>query len=232
MLITSERSSARTAELPPGRLLPSLSSEDWLQFHCGRHFMKPVLFIGVLLFALYIYGEQSEIPHPAGVMAPDEPVQRGIYTSAVHEQNGYRITPLATFDIRARVILSERYRWGREADLSPVDLVLGWGAMSDSAVLKQLNFSQGGRSYRWWAKTLPIPREVIEAHSANMHMIPADRTIERQLKSIRAGNMIHLKGYLVEVTTKEGWRWKSSLTRNDTGGGACELIWVESLDVW
>jgi hypothetical protein len=65
-----------------------------------------------------------------------------------------------------------------------------------------------------------------------MHMIPADDEIERQLKSIRPGNMVHVKGFLVEATTKEGWRWKSSLTRADTGGGACELILVESLYVW
>jgi hypothetical protein len=80
--------------------------------------------------------------------------------------------------------------------------------------------------------TYPVSRRMIETHSANMHMIPADAEIERQLKSIRAGNMVHLKGFLVEVTTKDGWRWKSSLTRDDTGGGACELILVESLYVW
>jgi hypothetical protein len=28
-----------------------------------------------------------------------------------------------------------------------------------------------------------------------------------------------------------GWRWVSSLSREDTGAGACELIWVESLSV-
>lgn len=65
-----------------------------------------------------------------------------------------------------------------------------------------------------------------------MHMIPAAAEIAGQLKSIRPGNMVHLKGLLVEVTSTEGWRWKSSLTRADTGGGACELILVESLYVW
>jgi hypothetical protein len=65
-----------------------------------------------------------------------------------------------------------------------------------------------------------------------MHMIPANAAIERQLKSIRPGNMVHLKGFLVEVATTEGWRWKSSLNRADTGGGACELILVESLYIW
>ena len=27
----------------------------------------------------------------------------------------------------------------------------------------------------------------------------------------------------------DGWRWRSSLTREDTGAGACELVWVERI---
>ncbi len=194
--------------------------------------MKPFYVLGAAIFAAYFYWQQSEIPRPAGALAPDDPVQTSVYSSSPLEKNGYRIAPLAAFDIRARVIRTERYRFGSEADLAPVDLVLGWGAMSDSAVLRQINFSQGGRFYRWWANTLPVPRDVIESHSANMHMIPASGAIERQLKSIRAGNMVHLKGLLVEATSPAGWRWKTSLTRTDTGAGACELILVQSLDVW
>ncbi|HEX9455836.1 MAG TPA: hypothetical protein VGA27_15815 [Candidatus Binatia bacterium] len=194
--------------------------------------MKLSLFILALMVGFYLYWERSEIPRPAGVLAPDEPVQRAAYPVTVREINGYRVAPLASFDIRARVIRSERYHFGSVADLSPVDLVLGWGAMSDSAVLKQISFSQGGRFYHWWTSNFPVPRRVIETHSANMHMIPANGALARQLKSIRAGNMVHLKGWLVEVTTREGFRWTSSLTREDTGGGACELILVESLDAW
>jgi hypothetical protein len=65
-----------------------------------------------------------------------------------------------------------------------------------------------------------------------MHMIPANDDIERRLKSVRAGNLVRIRGYLVEVTGKDGFRWKSSLSRSDTGAGACELVWVESLDAW
>jgi hypothetical protein len=194
--------------------------------------MKLSLFILALMVGFYLYWEQSEILRPAGVLAPDEPEQRAAYPATVREINGYRVAPLASFDIRARVIRSERYHFGSVADLSPVDLVLGWGAMSDSAVLRQISFSQGGRFYHWWTSNFPVPRRVIETHSANMHMIPANGALARQLKSIRSGNMVHLKGWLVEVTTREGFRWTSSLTREDTGGGACELILVESLDVW
>ena len=104
--------------------------------------------------------------------------------------------------------------------------------MSDSEVLKEITFTQNMRAFSWWTKSFPVTREVIETHSANMHMIPANAEIESQLESIRPGNMVHIKGLLVEVTSKEGWRWKSSLTRTDTGFGACELVLVESLYVW
>jgi hypothetical protein len=65
-----------------------------------------------------------------------------VYSSSFREKDGYRITSLAAFDIRARVIARARYRFGRAADLSPIDLVLGWGALSDTDVLKKIRFSQ------------------------------------------------------------------------------------------
>ena len=193
--------------------------------------MKEFWFIGALLFGVYFWSGR-EIARPGGVLVSEEPVQRQVYTSRLREKNGFQIALLASFDIRARVIAVESYRFDRGAALSPVDLALGWGPMSNSDILKQISFSQGGRFYRWWAQKFPVPRNVIESHSANMHMIPADDDIERRLKSTRAGNLVHIKGYLVEATGKDGFRWKSSLSRSDTGAGACELIWVESLESW
>jgi hypothetical protein len=48
---------------------------------------------------------------------------------------------------------------------------------------------------------------------------------------VRTGSVVRLEGYLVEARADDGWRWRSSLTREDTGNGACELVWVERLDV-
>jgi len=193
--------------------------------------MKEFLLIGALLFGLYFWSGR-EISRPEGVLVPEQPVQQEIHGSLFREKNGYRIALLANFDIKARVIAAERYRFDRGAALSPVDLALGWGPMSDSNVLAQISVSQGWRAYSWWTKSFPVSRNVIETHSANMHMIPANDDIERRLKSVRAGNLVHIKGFLVEVSGTDGFRWKSSLTRNDTGTGACELVWVESLEIW
>ena len=45
------------------------------------------------------------------------------------------------------------------------------------------------------------------------------------------GKSLTLRGYLVQAQAPDGWHWRSSLTREDTGGGACELIFVQALEV-
>ncbi|MGZ8252192.1 MAG: hypothetical protein ACXW1P_07095, partial [Methylophilaceae bacterium] len=85
--------------------------------------------------------------------------------------------------------------------------------------------------YFWHVDAFPIPREEIETHSANMHMIPANSLVEKTLKSVRVGQVVSVSGYLVEAKAPDGWHWKSSLTRNDTGNGACELVLVKAISV-
>jgi len=190
-----------------------------------------LLFIGIVGFGIFQHFSETPVKHGAGVLAPDEPVQSSL--DAVHAQtlNGYQIVPLANFEIKARVLSREDYSLGREAELSPVDFALGWGRMSDETVLNEIYISQSNRFYYWRVNNFPIPREEIETHSANMHMIPADRLVEERLESVRVGQVVRLNGYLIEAKTPDGWRWRSSLTRNDTGYGACELLLVKRIEV-
>ncbi len=173
----------------------------------------------------------GEVNLGPGVMAEDDPVQINIDNPASFEFGKNKIIPLAKFQIKAKVLSREDYSFDKEAEVSPVDLALGWGRMSDEAVIAQLEISQSGRWYRWHANSLPIPKREIETHSANMHMIPADSVVAADIKRSRKGDVIELEGYLVEVVADDGRRWKSSLTREDTGNHACEVIWVERFAV-
>jgi hypothetical protein len=143
----------------------------------------------------------------------------------------YTITSLESFEIQARVLSSTRYFLDRESDLAPVDLALGWGVMADTAITDQIEISQSNRWYYWHVDTFPIPRNEIESNSANMHLIPATPQIESAIKSVKVGQMVKLSGDLVEVKGKDGWHWKSSLSRHDTGAGACEVVLVKSFDI-
>jgi hypothetical protein len=139
---------------------------------------------------------------------------------------------LANFEIRARVLSSERYRWDAGAKLSPIDLALGWGRMSDSAVLESITIGQSDRWYHWRVSSQPpIPMEEIISNSANMHIIPATPGVERTLKDLRVGQVVNLKGWLVRIEGPGGFRWTSSTTRTDTGDGSCELVWVDEAGI-
>lgn len=168
---------------------------------------------------------------PTGVIAANAPRQVPVERPVRLEKNGYSLEPLARFEVEARVLGKEQYSVDREAKLAPVDLALGWGRMSDSAVLKKVSISQGNRFYYWRVDDFPIPQDEIVSSSGNMHMIPADAAIEKRLKAVRPGQVVSVSGYLVEASSQDGWRWRSSLSRTDTGFGACELVWVEDLSV-
>ncbi len=159
------------------------------------------------------------------------PVQSTASESAL-QRAGYVIEPLASYDIRAKVLSIERYRVGREADLSPLDFALGWGPMSDTAVLDRLSISQSNRWYHYrWEGAPPIDPTLMARSSANTHLVPADESVKNRLLNVSKGAVVKLSGYLINVRHSDGWTWRSSLTRDDTGGGSCELMWVTDVHV-
>jgi hypothetical protein len=89
------------------------------------------------------------------------------------------------------------------AALVPVDLAVGWGPMSDQAVLDQLEISQSARFFWYqYPHQAPIPREEIVSHATNLHLIPSNKALAGQCKSLRTGELIHLSGLLVEATAR------------------------------
>ncbi len=192
---------------------------------------KLMMVAAIGLVVYFLFFSAGEVEYEAGVLVNTAPIQEDNSSVPEFKMNGYDITPLKTFQIKARVLGRENYSSGRESDLSPVDLALGWGRMSDESVVSKISISQSGRFYRWHVDEFPIPRREIETHSANMHLIPRDEAVRDSIEQIKTGDVIELSGYLVNVKADDGWQWNSSLTRNDTGDGACELIWVTGFKI-
>lgn len=178
----------------------------------------------------YWYSHRA-IHYPPGVLINDEPAQVMLpdFTAAI-SYGAFSLKPLALFSVDARVLHRRNYRYDAGAALVPVDLALGWGPMSNEAVLDRLNISQSMRFY-WYQYKLPppIPAEEIVSHSANMHIIPSTPEIASRCKSLRAGTLVHMVGDLVEASGPRIGNWRSSLSRTDTGNGACELFYVQEI---
>ena len=190
--------------------------------------MKKYICIALLgILAWYFLLREENVTLGPGVKVPEYPVQSRPSTRMSFRYKDYTITPLADFNITAKVLSKKRYRYGREAELSPVDLALGWGNMSDESVLAEMKIWQSNRWYRWRVDTFPIPRNEIISHSGNMHIIPANSLIETQILSAPEGSIVEFSGCLVRVNGDDGWYWISSLRRDDVGNHSCEVVWVE-----
>jgi hypothetical protein len=197
-------------------------------------FAKWLLIAAVLVLALY-YVADPAVRHAPGVLVPEEPSQKDPADGRSWQSGDYRITPLADYTIRALVLHTQRYWFDGGSGLAPYDFGVAWGPMSDQAVIDRMSFTQGARYMQWKPagrnRAFPMTYEEINAHCANMHLIPARREIRRQLASVRRGEIVTLEGQLVEVEGSNGYRWKTSLSRTDSGGGACELMWVSRVSV-
>lgn len=189
-----------------------------------------LIFLCLLGYGAYQHYQHRPVVHGIGEIAPNDPIQTSTNAADI-QLNGFTLTPLADYEIKARVLSTEDYSTGVEADLSPTDLALGWGPMSDEAVLNKIDISQSNRFFYWHVDEFPIPQREIEIHAANTHIIPANDSVKRILSKIRPGQIVEIKGQLIEAKRPDGWHWRSSLTREDTGAGACELFYVTELSV-
>ncbi len=154
------------------------------------------------------------------------PVQHNLSPPPVLQIGDHDFTLMADFQLEARVLGRRDYRHDPGASLAPIDLALGWGPMARAEVVDQIEIRQRGRFYFWRADHEPIDRSQIVRNSANMHLIPASPEVFEELRRAESGRTVRLRGNLVNVSRADGWRWHTSMTRSDSGNGACELFLV------
>jgi hypothetical protein len=195
---------------------------------------RAVLFCALSAAALWHGWGQWElraIHPPDGQLAPLEPLQTNIGVPRILPYGRWQLKERARYDITARILGREDYRFDTLADLIPEDLALGWGPMSDNRVLKHFEIAQSARFYTWRPHgELPIARQQVIEHSANTHVIPANESVRAQLRRLRVGQVVHLSGTLVDGVRDDGVFMYSSLTRSDSGAGSCEIVLVQRVD--
>jgi hypothetical protein len=187
----------------------------------------------LVLLAFYAVDNYQHSRHAPGVLVPSEPHQRLLGGGVAWQEGTHRFTPLADFHLRARILSTESYWLDHGSEISPMDVAVGWGPMSDQTVLDEISMSQGQRWYRFWPRhqKMPLSGDDIISHSANIHAIPSTPQIKKKLRALREGDIVDLDGSLVEVQWPDGALWISSLSRTDIGNGACELMWVRGVVV-
>ncbi len=195
---------------------------------------KWLLVIAAMLGGVHWWIYERTETRPPGVLISEEPRQQDLDPPPSFDHRGYRFAKRARYDITARVLRKEIYRTDGAASLAPVDLAVGWGPLSDTRIVDRLEFSQMGRFFYWKPKdfaTFPLGPEALITNGAQMHLIPSTKELDGRIRRLRPGQIAIIGGYLVDVRGTGGFTWNTSLTRTDTGDGACEIVWVETLEV-
>jgi hypothetical protein len=192
--------------------------------------IAPWLVAAVVSFGIWRLYSQRDIDPGPGVVAGLAPEQRSIDDQTAVERGDFRLRPRAEFEATVRILRREDYSLDRISRLAPTDFAVGWGPMSDGRVLADIEISQGNRFYYWRTDNWPIDRDEIESNSANWHVIPENEAVARSLERLRAGSIVRFSGRLVDIEGSDGGM-RTSLSRTDTGAGACEILLASSARV-
>ena len=160
-----------------------------------------------------------------------EPVQNALVPARIAPG----MTALATFSAHVLVLGRKEYP-SDPADIlsgaSPLDLAVAWGPAARSDAKEAVELTQSDRRYHWRARQsdMDIPGVGnFTRYSGNWHIVPADEQIAMALANIVPGDVIKMEGELVLLTFPDGTFYASSMSRDDTGDGACEIFRVKSL---
>ena len=160
---------------------------------------KYLIIAALVYFVFQTYMNSKWVPLEQEDLITEEPRQEAT-DEGPFQHKDYKIIPRRTFYLEARVLSKRRYRTGREEQLAPFDLALGWGPMSDDTILKDIKITQSNRWYYYKYKhSPPLAKKEIISHSGNMHLIPANKIILNQIKKVRPGQVVELEGYLVSI---------------------------------
>jgi hypothetical protein len=153
------------------------------------------------------------------------------------ENANYMLVPQYRYTLTGELLISDDYWFGPMAEVSPLDLSIGWGYLTHPKVKRNLVYSHGDRFYRWRFRAdapakIKRARAYVITHSSNNHIIPANDRIEYGLTEAGVGETIKLKGLLVDVLKYDENRelmaepWRTSTHRRDYGASGCEIIYV------
>ena len=214
-----------------------------------KSLIKKYLFWILLVACIISFFGQKDIRNITDINPEvlDKPVQTEIFQpeEIQFQSNGYayRVAPLFDYTLKGLIVskftydILNTYKYG---GVFPVDLCIIWGNNVKNKVHlnRAVTFSQDCRWCNvWWLGKVDFNFNEI----SNNHLVVKDARIRRIINSLSAGDQVSIEGKLVNVKAlllkgagsfdPREFEWKTSTTREDSGAGACETIYVEDIKI-
>jgi hypothetical protein len=147
----------------------------------------------------------------------------------------YNVKPLATYELWGLVVshndinaFSDIYHDRNSVDIK--DLGVIWNKNLRTNDFHRVKFWNGPWTVNW---RFPFGTVFHSENISNNHIVTPDETFRDRVKRVRVGDQIHLQGLLVsyQAADQPGFWRRSSLRRDDSGDGACEVVYLDDLEV-
>lgn len=191
------------------------------------------------------YYNKSTLPDPAyyataQLEAPRQtPTEQEPFNIKANDQE-YTITPRYAYELDGVVVsshnaddfidITHHERWKDFINLR--DLCVIWGSNVASGVYQRMEFHNDSWTC-WFAWTDAATGALFQKNAlSNNHLLTNDEAIAQALLSAEPGDHIRLRGVLAEYSNaSNGFHRGTSITREDTGNGACETIFVDEFNI-
>jgi hypothetical protein len=150
----------------------------------------------------------------------------------------FTINPVYRYTVVGRIVGRDEYPLAGTDALAPMDLMIANGEILAPDLYGYFTFTKTSRHYIYRFSFPPGVRQLsssyVNEHVSNNHVIFADDSVYAQAKTLGKGDFVRLTGYLVTVNGKTSsgrtFYQSTSTTRTDQGEGACEVMYVESIE--
>jgi len=186
-----------------------------------------ILFGKSLIMDKAVYQGEIAMPIQVDIKEKDRIILEG-------SEGKVELIPRAEYSLTGVVKSKKKYS-DYTSQISEYDLAMAWGDLNKDEIDSGISYSQNGRWYYYkYSPDISVNADYISKNSANVHIIHKDKDILKKIESLKEEDYIKLEGYLVDVDFKNPNNtslWETSETRNDTGNGACEIMYVENVTI-
>lgn len=202
----------------------------------GIFFLSFVLFLILSFYKPSLPDKSSIIPELFNNEPKQELVSKEPFTKNIKGFE-YKLFPKFSYELYGLVVSQyDAENWldfsHKEDPGNIKDICVVWGENIENESYKKVQFKSGEFTcfYRWKGNIA-----FSNNFGSNNHLIPANEKIAALIKKAAIGDQIYVKGYLVDYSvSKNGqqvYQRSTSISRDDLGSGACEILYAEDFEI-
>ncbi len=212
------------------------------------------IFILLILYwllpaSVYLLAHSSAVPDktakPQVIDVSHEPIQSEVSFDDIIVDKGNKrwvLSPAADYSISGIVAAKKDSVWQIGFSRSDferkafLDLVIVWGPIADKKIVEEnfkfnLDKTDITRVLSTKFKKNRLPKGYNSRYITHNNLVPANDNIVAALLKIRKWDKVKLGGFLINMKTPDRYLFKTSLSREDYGWSASEIIYVTSVQI-